>query len=249
MRALLEGLFDLLFPPQCCRCERWLLPRDARDAALCGSCRAALPWIESGLCIRCQRRGPLQESCVCQDCYASRPLLESCTAAVYYEAEVLHWIRRFKYPEPGLRGLDPRALGVAGFLAREAVRRAPAPRPDLVVAVPVHPRRHAQRGFNPAALVARDIAQAVGARLDLRMLRRTRDTPSQTGLDRRERRHNVRGAFGASGPRCGRAWLVDDVVTTGATLEACAAVLRGAGVREVAALCLARTPARSGSAP
>lgn len=243
MRALLDGLFDLLFPPQCCRCERWLLPRDTRDAALCESCRAALPWIESGLCMRCQQRGPLRGSDVCQRCRARRALLASCTAAVYYEGEVLHWIRRFKYPEPGLRGLDPTALGVAGLLARAAASRVPGAAPDLVVAVPLHPRRLAQRGFNPAALAARDVARGTGAKLDLRLLRRTRDTPSQTGLDRRARRRNVRGAFETSRPGYGRAWLVDDVVTTGATLEACAKVLRSAGVREIAALALARTPA------
>ena len=143
MRALLTAYFacHLLHrrPPDlemCCRCERWLLPRDTRDAALCESCRAALPWIESGLCVFCQQRRPLRESDTCQRCRARPPLLASCTAAVYYEGEILRWIRRFKYPERGLRGLDPSALGVVGLLAKATATRVPGPEPDLIVAVP-----------------------------------------------------------------------------------------------------------------
>jgi predicted amidophosphoribosyltransferase len=80
-----------------------------------------------------------------------------------------------------------------------------------------------------------------------RLLARLRDTPSQTGLSRRARRRNVRGAFRALGPAPARVWLVDDVVTTGATLWEAARVLRRAGAREVVALCAARTPAPDGA--
>ena len=239
MRTLLDGLVDLLFPPECCRCERWLPPH---DDALCESCHYALPWVEPGLCTRCQEQAALPGAAVCESCRLRPSPLASCTAAVRYEGEVEDWIARFKYPERGLRGLDPRPLAVARLLARTAAERAPGPPPDTVVAVPLHPHRFAMRGFNPAALAARDVAKASGGRFTPGALQRARDTPSQTGLGRPARRRNVRGAFEVARKMAGVVWLVDDVVTTGATLEACARALRQAGVRHIAAVTLARTP-------
>ena len=117
--------------------------------------------------------------------------------------------------------------------------------------VPLHPRRLRERGFNPAALIAREFARETGARLAPRALLRLRDTPSQTGLGRAARRRNVEGAFacrpgvslgapGSSTP-AGAIWLVDDVVTTRSTLDASARALRKAGAQQIAAVCLART--------
>lgn len=129
-------------------------------------------------------------------------------------------------------------------LALEAARRAPGAPPGLVVPVPLHPRRLRERGFNPAALLARWIAREHGLRFDAALLERVRATPSQTGLGRRARRVNVRGAFAvprdAHAPRA--IWLVDDVVTTGSTLAECARTLRRAGAKQIVAICVARTP-------
>jgi ComF family protein len=152
------------------------------------------------------------------------------------------FVHRFKYPRPGLLGLDPGPRAVVCALALEAAGRAPLA-PSLVVPVPLHPARLRQRGFNPAALLARALARAHGVPVAPRALERVRDTPSQTGLDRRSRARNVVGAFrvrpGARIPA--RVWLVDDVVTTGATLRAAARPLRRAGARRIVAICAART--------
>jgi ComF family protein len=154
-------------------------------------------------------------------------------------ASVVH---RFKYPAPGILGLDPAPQALLRRLVAEAAARAPETA-DLVVPVPLHARRLRERGFNPAALLARPLARARGVPFDALALARVRDTPSQTGLDRRARRRNVAGAFRLRThalPR--RVWLVDDVVTTGATLEAAARELRRGGATSVTALCAARTP-------
>ena len=221
MRELLRGFLDLLLPLLCATCGE---PCDA-TVPLCARCSASLPWLARG-----------------DDC-ATPKGLDACFAAVAFSGETLTWIHRFKYPRPGLRGLDPAAAAVALWLAERAAELAPAERVDLVVPVPLHPRRLRERGFNPAGLLARRIARARRARFDPVALERIRDTPSQTALDRAQRRRNVLGAFRADprGRIPARVWLVDDVVTTGSTLTAAATALRRAGARHVTGICVART--------
>lgn len=125
----------------------------------------------------------------------------------------------------------------------------PDPPPDLVVPVPLHPRRLRERGFNPAALLAQSLSRAWRVARDPVALRRLRDTPSQTLLDRRARKQNVRGAFLSRCKLPAHICLVDDVVTTGATLEAAARALRAGGATRITALCAARTPAPETSKP
>jgi len=148
-----------------------------------------------------------------------------------------------------LLDLYPELRVVEGWV-RAASHRLPSPAPDAIVPVPLHGRRLRERGFNPAARLARAVAREIDAPLDASVLVRVRDTPSQTGLDRRARRANVEDAFACRGLVPARVWLVDDVVTTGATLSACAKVLRRGGAEQVAAICAAWTPPhRSLAAP
>jgi ComF family protein len=173
------------------------------------------------------------------------PALDGCVAAVAYTGAAADWIRRFKYPPPGLRGLDGTPIAVVSELVAAAAHLAPAPLADWVVPVPLHRRRLRARGFDPAALLARQVARETGTACKPATLVRVRDTPSQTGLDRRGRQRNVAGAFRSRGRVPDVVWLVDDVVTTGATLSACALVLRQAGARRVVAICAARTPSEA----
>ncbi len=113
----------------------------------------------------------------------------------------------------------------------------------LVIPVPSHPVRLAERGFNPPALLARAWCRRVGAELAPSLLSRCRETPHQSGLPARARERNVAGAFVARRDAAGRqVVLLDDVVTTGSTLEACRAALYAAGMVHVTVLVLAATP-------
>jgi len=218
LRRLVSGLVDLLLPRLCAGCGVEL---DVA-VALCRSCRRAL----------CD--APLAP--------LAPPPLASLSCAAAFRGDTESWIRRFKYPGRGLAGLDPTPRAVVEQLACEAAALAPTPPPQLVVPVPLHPRRLRQRGFSPAGLLARAVARQAGVRCNPVALRRLRDTPSQTSLDRRARRRNVRGAFE---PRCAvpaRVWLVDDVATTGSTLAECARALRRAGAEHVLGVCAAHTP-------
>jgi len=114
---------------------------------------------------------------------------------------------------------------------------------DLLVPVPLHLRRLRWRGFNQALLLTRPLAQRCGARLDPFVLARTRPTSPQVGLDEAARRRNIAGAFAVRDPAVVRrrsVLLIDDVYTTGATVEECARVLRRAGASRVDVLVLAR---------
>ena len=152
-------------------------------------------------------------------------------------------VHRFKY---GQREDLSRTLG--SLLAEFAGRWVGEPEEPVAVPVPLHPRRLRERGFNQSALLARHVARGLGAKLDLSTLRRTRYTAAQTGLGKDERRKNVRGAFLVIHPSAvkGRTvLLVDDVLTTGNTLNQCARALRRAGARRVLCLVFARAGMRT----
>ena len=237
MRALWSAMLDLFLPRACARCGVSV----ADERALCARCAAALPRLPAGGCRLCQ--GPLDAGERCAACRDERAPLAQIAAEVAFGGEAAGWIRRYKYPAAGLAGLDPRPAALAAALLADAVRRLAGPGFELIVPVPIHAQRLRQRGFHPAGELARGLARTLGVPADLRALAQLRATASQTGLDRRARRRNVRGAFAARAglrvPRC--VALVDDVVTTGATLGEAARALRRAGARRVVAVCVART--------
>jgi len=218
VRAL-EALLDFLLPPACAGCGA----AHAGGFPLCAPCDAQLP----------RRDEPV----------ATHPSLDACIVAVEFRGAIEDWIHRFKYPRPGIAGIDVASGAVARALALEAAMRAPAPRPDLVIPIPLHPRRLRARGFNPAGLLTHHLACALDLPQDARTLRRVRDTPSQTGLDRRGRRSNLRNAFSCARHVPPSIWLVDDVVTTGSTLAEAARVLRRCGALRIVGIALAATPA------
>ncbi len=135
-------------------------------------------------------------------------------------------------------------FALARPLARTLIDGWPVwePVPDLIAPIPLHPRRRRRRGYNQSELLARPLAEAVGVPFSATALRRTRHTPPQVGLGPEARAANVQGAFDATAQEvAGRAiLLIDDVLTTGATMTAAAAALLAAGAASVSAYCLAR---------
>ena len=238
LAELSRGALELVLPPTCGGCGTPIDP----TGVLCAACDRRLERIAPGACQLCQEVPPQPGAGLCANCELSNSALTACFAAFRFEGGAADWIHRFKYPREGLRGLDPAPASVVREMLREAGCRVPGPQPDLVIPVPLHPRRLRLRGFNPAAELARSLAREFEIPFDPVALCRTRDTPSQTGFDRNERRDNVRGAFrsrrGRHFPE--RIWLVDDVATTTSTLTEAAIALRSAGASSVIGICAAR---------
>lgn len=237
----LKALLDMIYPPQCALCGVFL-ERGGGTAVgdFCPDCLGKFQAITSPLCPVCgssfvSRAG---EDHPCEDCISARPVYDVLRAPFLYEGALMEAIHQFKY---GRRTNLGRTLGrlttefAQGWLGGES---------DLVMMpVPLHPRRLRKRGFNQSLVLARHVARRIHADLDYLSLRRVKHTEPQTGLGKEERSRNMKRAFALTRTDAARGRhvvLVDDVATTGSTLNECARVLKRAGCRSVRCLVLAR---------
>jgi ComF family protein len=225
-RGLRGQFVDILFPPRCVGCHRvgvWL----------CAECLNQVSPVEPPICARCG--DPIVAGGLCARCQTTPLRIECIRSAVYFEGVLRDAIHELKY-----QGRIELASPLGSLMAAYWMEH---PMPvDVVVPVPLHPARLRARGYNQAALLAREMAGQVGLNVDERLLIRQRATPPQVELNAQQRRENVRNAFRWSGNGLAgqRVVLVDDVCTTGATLDACAVALCEGGAHSVRALTLAR---------
>jgi len=219
----------LLFAPRCLVCRE----RGANGRDLCATCTEQLPWNRIA-CVRCGL--PMPAPGECGECLRQPPALAHTRAVFAYGFPLDRLVPRFKFHHDLAAGRLLADL-MAGALAD-------APRPEAVVPVPLHVRRLRQRGYDQALELAHPLAAALALPLRPDLLRRVRATRPQSELDAGRRRRNVARAFAArkDAPLPGHVALVDDVMTTGATLQAAAQALLGAGVRRVDAWVCARVP-------
>lgn len=219
-------VLDFLLPPRCGGCR-------SVGSWLCDACRKKSRRLEEPLCRRCGVEvDSARAECGCRSRLKSLTRLRS---AVAYEGPIENAVHRFKYE--GWRNVaGPLAELMAERLAVEGVAARCA------VAVPLHPSRQRLRGYNQSDLLARELRRFLALTSPVGALVRTRATPPQVGNDRKRRFENVAGAFAWEGPPLGgqAVLLIDDVATTGATLDACASALRAAGSGPVTGVSVAR---------
>lgn len=225
-RRELSALAHGVLPQNCVLCA---LP--SREGPLCAPCAGSLPMAPAG-CPQCAVAG--LSSHACGQCQRRPPAFDRTDALLSYVMPVDRLVQRLKYAHD---------FAVARAFVAVTLAYASRPDVDLIVPVPLHPQRLRERGFNQAVEIARPLAHAWRLPLEVHAAERTRLTPPQAGLPWRERHRNLRNAFAFAHDLTGkRVLIVDDVMTTGATLDALARCLKSAGASEVVNWVIARTP-------
>ena len=224
--GLIWGCVDLLYPPQCGGCS-------VQGARWCPKCASSLDWIEPPVCVVCGQ--PQEREQICSQCQAAPPVWDHLRSVARYGGQLRNAIHALKYR---------RDLGMGESLSRHLIDlyRTLNWKVDLIVSVPLDLARMQERGYNQVSLLAIPLGLSFGIAYRPKALRKVRQTPRQVTLSAEQRRTNMEGAFLAEPEdvQGKRVLLVDDVITTGTTLQACCQALRLAGARDIFVLTLAR---------
>ena len=226
LNLVVKEALELLFPPRCAGCDK-------EGEFLCPACEESLPRLVVPYCKVCAQ--PLTNGSLCRRCQESPLAIDGIRAPFLMEGVVRDMVHRLKYSD--MRALAP-VLG--GLLSRSMdTYRIPA---DVLMAVPLHPTRERKRGYNQSFSLAKEVGKLRGIPLIRGLARHKGSPPQSRAADVETRRANVRDAFAfqGTGSQGAKVLLIDDVCTTGATLEACALALKDTGAASVWGLTLAR---------
>ena len=215
-----------LLPAQPC----FLCGAMSRDGVWCSACNDALPYLSMPHCPVCAL--PTHDGATCGHCLQHPPHFDRTVAVFAYAFPLNKLVLALKHGQQ---------LVLVNSLADKLAQRVTM-RPDCLIAMPLHPARMQGRGFNQSLELARRLARQMNIPLGLDACQRVRDTPPQTTLSGKERNKNMRGAFACAADLTDQhVAIVDDVMTSGASLNEVALTLRTAGVRAVSAWVVART--------
>lgn len=234
LKTLYNGVLGMFYPARCAVCDH-VLPDGTRG--VCDRCVTSLEYVREPKCCRCGK--PLEtESEYCQDCQGKKVSFQYGYALFVYDSMLQESIARFKY-----HGRKEYAVFYAQAMNNTYGNWIDSVKPDVLVPVPVHQNRLKKRGYNQAALLARELGRLTNIPVAEHLLIRKKDTLPQKELSERERKQNLQDAF-ALGERqelnllqeC--VIIIDDIYTTGATLEECSRVLKQVGIQRIYFLCV-----------
>ncbi len=235
-QKLFTDFLSLLFPLSCLSCE-------ANGSLLCSACTKNLPRKTDLHCPHCQSV-TTPHGVLCPACAGKNPLDGIFSASPFRDPLTSEIIHTYKYR-------FARSLAVPlGTCLAESLKRTPIPLPDIIIPVPLHAWRERWRGFNQSELLARALSESIAPGLDLipksnPLIRKHFTLPQSKQKNKQARKENLSEAFSVAPSipngffRGKRAWIVDDVATTGYTLTACAALLKKSGAKEVFGITLA----------
>lgn len=236
LRMLRFSIINLLYPPACLLCHR---RAHTPGTVFCDACEGAMPPCLPPVCERCglSVAGAYDAQPQCRRCQARPPAFAQARAPFLYLDGVREAVHAFKY-----RGHPRIGRWFAARMAQTASDTLPLARVTRIVPVPSHWLKARLRGASPAASLARAVARQLAVPYDARLLAKTRWTSTQTRLTPPQRFRNVRGAFRARRrlDQDDAVLLIDDVLTSGATADACAQALRAAGAQAVFVLTISR---------
>ncbi len=218
-------LLDLIFPRRCPVCHEAAMP----PYHICPACRARLPFIGTARCGKCGKPVPGTDR-LCDDCRTRQHAFDRGLGLLLYDETMRSTMSYLKY-----RGRKEYGEALGELLAEYTADLAALWRPSVIVPVPLHPKKMNTRTYNQAAEIARPLARAFGIPMAETMLRRSSETLAMKNLDAVERFRNLEGAFepGPGFVPARSVLLVDDIYTTGATMDAASLTLREAGIREI----------------
>lgn len=227
---MLKTISRIILPSRCVLCQS---PGHA-DLDLCQSCYQSLPFIQHA-CMQCALplEGEVRTNSLCGRCLNHPPVFDHSLSLLRYENKVVQLVTRYKFHN---------SLSYSKLLAELLLSRLiNVEKPDCMIAVPLHNKRLYERGFNQSHELGKIISKKLKVPLVSEAVLRIRDTEQQTGLDAKQRRRNIRGAFAVVEPiQYQHVAVIDDVITTGSTVNELARVLKKAGVQTISVWSIAR---------
>lgn len=220
------NLLDILYPKRCALCDKII---NDREYPVCFACRKWIMPIEGARCMHCSKPLDVDTEELCLDCGQQKFYYDQGFAVFLYEGRIRESLMRFKYGERQEYGSFYAKM--LNLFAQKWVERW---KPEVLIPVPVHATKLRKRGYNQAEILAKELSKIWKIPMDNHCMKRTKKTRAQKNLDNKERRKNLKEAFNMTHPvkyRC--VLIVDDIYTTGSTVDTLAKLLKEYGVENV----------------